>query len=162
MKIALLFLFAFPIAVFGQGVTPAAPNPHSDTALRVIRLEQPKKNSSPAVFVNGKHVHQSFIKTIDQNQIEEVTVLKDSLKRGDPTYNGEVLITMKESYHSNLISLDQLKSKYVPEAKGMAIITVDGEVVKEDYTQFYVDESNLLTIYIANISIECGYRFAAH
>ncbi|WP_257667032.1 hypothetical protein [Parapedobacter tibetensis] len=152
MKALYFVFFMLPITVLGQQLDSVGAKRQPDTTFKVIHVPQSQKKDGPAFFINGIHVSASVFKTLDRHMIEHLEIIKDTIEIANLSYHGQIYITTKEQYFPKLISLSDLKSKYAPEANGFVIFMIDGQVIKEDYDLYSVDESNLLTIFIDKIS----------
>ena len=123
----------------------------NDTTLKVVYVDSTQSYKPVAYYLNGKFVNQTFIRTLNPEQIESLTVIKDNIQIGDVYYNGGMEIKTKSAYNPKIISLSQLKEKYTNLKNKPTIIMIDGDIIGDDYDNYFVDEKNLLTITIDKV-----------
>src|SRR5688500_8176249 len=123
-KCFLLALLFLATNVFGQERTlnlepktgsSGVANNLTDTSFRVF---YPTKNNDPhskkpAYFLNGKIVNEALIYSINPSVIESVDIVKDDVVIDNVTYYGSIYIKTKSSYNPKLVSLEELKTKYL-------------------------------------------------
>ncbi|WP_420152033.1 hypothetical protein [Siphonobacter sp.] len=142
-----------PKEVAGNAINPSiAVVP--DTVFRVIHLDQSAKlkNQNLAVFVNDQFAGNIPVAGIPPQQIESLTVEHKKIQVKGIDYEHQLYIKTKSTYKPNLISLSDLKAKYTDLSDKSAIFSIDGEVCTSDYSEYFIDESNLLRIIIDHIS----------
>ncbi|PQA59084.1 hypothetical protein [Siphonobacter curvatus] len=162
MKCIFCVVFTFiATAVYGQmpkegagkAINPSIPV-LPDTVFRVIHLDQSVKlkNQNLAVFVNDQFAGNIPVAGIPPQQIESLTVEHKKIQMKGIDYEHQLYIKTKSTYKPNLISLSDLKSKYTDLRNKPAVFSIDGEVCTSDYSEYFIDESNLLRIIIDRIS----------
>lgn len=117
-----------------------------NSPLRVVDLDTNKPERQPAYFIDGKYFNQSILKTLNLPFIDSMTVVKELITIGNKTYYGQIHIKMKREYKSEIISLTDLKSKYIKPSREPVIFIIDTDIVKSDYNEFFVDEKYILKI----------------
>ncbi|WP_167612743.1 hypothetical protein [Maribellus sediminis] len=125
-----------------------------NSPLKVVHLETNKPERQPAYFIDGKYFNQSILKTLNRQFIDSVTVIKEEVTLGNKTYYGQIHIKMKKEYVPKIISLTDLKSKYLKPSQIPTIFIIDNDVVKSDYNEFLIDENYILKIESQVIKIE--------
>lgn len=104
------------------------------------------ESKQPAFFINGKLVYESYFKTLNPNEIENINIEKDEITIDNTKYFGKIIIKTKTSYNPQLITLNDLKLKYTSVSKNPTIFKIDHETINADYEIFLVDENNILSI----------------
>ena len=96
------------------GVTISKPYSANDTVIKVI-YNKPRilPNKKPAFYINGTLVNQNILRTLNQTEIETMTVDKEEFKIDTIKYYGKIFITTKNPYKPKIISLSNLKAKYL-------------------------------------------------
>ncbi|MEZ5105843.1 MAG: hypothetical protein R2757_15185 [Draconibacterium sp.] len=117
-----------------------------NSPLKVVDLDTNKPERQPAYFIDGKYFNQSILKTLNLPFIDSMTVVKELITIGNKTYYGQIHIKMKREYKSEIISLTDLKSKYIKPSREPVIFIIDTDIVKSDYNEFFVDEKYILKI----------------
>ena len=131
------------------GVTISKPYSANDTVIKVI-YNKPRilPNKKPAFYINGTLVNQNILRTLNQTEIETMTVDKEEFKIDTIKYFGKIVITTKTPYKPKIISLSNLKAKYLESLKGPVIFQIDNEQVIGDYDQYPIDEKYILKIIV--------------
>lgn len=105
----------------------------------------------PVYYINGEIVNQTVIKTIDPQLIDSIHVEKKEIVIKDKKYYGQIFLKMKKEYQPKLISLTDLKSKYLSQTSTPAIFMIDDEIIKGAYENYLVDEKFILKIVVDNM-----------
>jgi hypothetical protein len=131
------------------GVTISKPYSANDTVIKVI-YNKPRilPNKKPAFYINGTLTNQNILQTLNQIEIETITIEKEEFKIDSIKYYEKVLITTKKTYKPKIISLSNLKAKYLESLKGPVIFQIDNEQVIGDYDQYPIDEKYILKIIV--------------
>lgn len=124
----------------------------NDSIIRVV-YKTPRLNSTkkPAVYINGTLVKEINLLTINPNEIESINIEKEEIEIDTIKYGGKIFIKTKDSYRYNpryLISLNNLKSKYLKSLKGPVIFQIEEEKILDDYDQYQVDEKYILKLVV--------------
>ena len=137
------------------GVTISKPYSANDTVIKVI-YNKPRilSNKKPAFYINGTLVNQNILRTLNQTEIETMTAKKEEFKIDTIKYYGKILITTKKPYKPKIISLSNLKAKYLKSLKGPVIFQIDNEQVIGDYDQYPIDEKYILKIIVEDFENE--------
>ncbi len=131
------------------GVTISKPYSANDTLINVI-YNKPRilSNKKPAFYINGTLTNQNILRTLNQIEIETMTIEKEEFKIDTIKYYGKIFITTKKTYKPKIISLSNLKTKYLKSLKGPIIFQIDNEQVIGDYDQYPIDEKYILKIIV--------------
>ncbi|PMD93768.1 hypothetical protein BWI97_17660 [Siphonobacter sp. BAB-5405] len=142
-----------PKEVAGKAINPSIPVV-PDTVFRVVHLEQSAKlkNQNLAVFVNDQFAGNIPVAGIPPEQIESITVEHKKIQVKGIDYEHQLYVETKSTYKPNLISLSDLKTKYTDLGNKPTVFSIDGEICTSDYSEYFIDESNLLRIIIDHIS----------
>ncbi|MEY4963984.1 MAG: hypothetical protein RLZZ323_1303 [Bacteroidota bacterium] len=124
----------------------------NDSIIRVV-YKTPRLNSTkkPAVYINGTLVKEINLLTINPNEIESINIEKEEIEIDTIKYGEKIFIKTKDSYRYNpryLISLNNLKSKYLKSLKGPVIFQIEEEKILDDYDQYQVDEKYILKLVV--------------
>jgi hypothetical protein len=122
-----------------------------NSPLKVIYLVKDKPDRQPAYFIDGKHISETVIRTINPQLIDSISVVKKEITIEDKKYYGQLYLKMKDNYKPKIISLTDLKTKYTEQSNTPSIFMIDDEIVKSDYCNFFVDENYILKMEIQNI-----------
>ncbi len=121
-------------------------------SIPIVQYVKAKRNDRPAVFyINGDVVNSTILKTIDSQFIDSVRVEKDELELDGKKYYGQVFLKMKNNYTPKLITLNDLKSKYLNPSDNPVIFMIDNDVINSDYENYLVDENYILKIVVDNV-----------
>ena len=142
IKTLFITLLLLAINCFGQVRT------ENDTIIKVVYKNEIENNKKPAYFINGKIFNESILKTLNPNEIATVNVEKMDSEIDNVNYFGEIKIETKSNYNPKLISLNNLKAKYLKFKENQTIFKIDNEIVNEDYDNFMVDEKFILKIIV--------------
>jgi len=130
----------------------------NDTIIRVVyskpQLDFTKK---PAVYINGTLVKEFNLSTINPNGIESMNVENGEVEIDHIKYYGKIFIKTKDNYNYSpipLISLNNLKAKYLSSLKGAVIFQIDNKQVAADYDEYLVNEKNILRIIVEDFENE--------
>ena len=117
-----------------------------NSPLKVVNLDMDKPDRQPAYFIDGKHFNESILKTLNLQFIDSMTVIKEEITVEDKTFYGQIHIKMKGEYEPKIVSLTDLKSKYLKPSHKPTIFIIDNDVVKSEYNEFLIDENYILRI----------------
>ena len=134
--------------VSGLKITTTETSTENDTIIKVVYKNEIENNKKPAYFINGKFFNESILKTLNPNEIATVNVEKADIEIDNVNYFGKIKIETKSNYNPKLISLNNLKAKYLKFKENQTIFKIDNEIVKEDYDNFMVDENFILRIIV--------------
>lgn len=138
----------------GLKITETTINAENDTIIKVIYKNEVENNKKPAIFINEKLVNESILKTINPKEIESVNVEKNDIEIENVKYYGKIKISTKNKYNPKLISLNNLKSKYVKTRMDDVIFKIDNEIITADYDNYVVDENYILKLVVENYEKE--------
>ena len=125
-----------------------------DTIINVIYKNNIETNNKPAYFINEKLVNESILRTINSNEIESVNIEKSDIEIENVKYSGKIKITTKKNYKPKLISINNLKNKYVKTENSEIIFKIDNEIINADYDKYIVDEKYILKLIVENYEKE--------
>ena len=136
--------------VNGLKITKTEINVEKDTIIKVTYKNGVENNKKPAYFINEKLVNESILKTINPNEIESVNVEKNDIEIENVKYYGKLKIITKSNYNPKLISLNNLKRKYIKTKINEVIFKIDNEIINADYDKYIVDENFILKLIVEN------------
>jgi len=116
--------------------------------IKVSYKDNEEERSKPAYFINGVHYPEANITFLNPNNIDSFDVLKSDTVINNVTYSGKLLIKTKASFAPRLITLNQLKTKYVNLSEKPVVFTIDGNIIHSDYNLYTVDENYILQIIV--------------
>lgn len=159
MKYTLLFIitFGFVLDGFAQvnslegkvaGVNVINQKPVADSIYVFYKDKSKKKTTLPEAtyFLNGKEIESAFVRAIQPNQIESVSVEKK-------TESGEILIKTKGGVNPAFINLEDLSKKYLDVVESdKKVFMLDGKLVNTVPAEFWVDEDFILKIEVEKIA----------
>ena len=143
-----------PEKVNGLKITETEINAEKDTIIKIVYKNEFENNKKPAYFINEKLVNESILKTINPNEIESVNVEKNEIEIEKIKYYGKIKIITKSNYNPKLISLNNLKSKYVKTKINKVIFKIDNEIINSDNDKYIVDEKYILKLIVENYEKE--------
>ncbi len=126
----------------------------TDTIPQVIYIKSENEGLPTAFYINGELSNSSILKTIDPELIDSIYVEKKEIEIDDEMYDGQIYIRMKEAYQAKLVSLTDLRSKYVKPTNRPVIFVIDNDIVKGNYNTYLVDEKFILKIMVDHMEIE--------
>ncbi len=130
-----------------------------DSIPKVIYINDFSDKDKPMIFIDEEKVHESLLATIDPHQIDSIYVLK-SKSPDDGIYDhGEIHFSMKASFKNRVISLFELKNKYIKELNKPCVFTLDGKIIREDETEYLVNESYILKMEIEEVNVKQVHPF---
>lgn len=94
---------------------------------------------------------------MNSNEIESMNIEKEEIEIDNVKYYGKVYIKTKDNFSSmprHLISLNNLKEKYINSLNGSIIFQIDNERITADYDQYLVDEKHILKIIVEDFENE--------
>ena len=125
-----------------------------NSALEVIHLD-PGENYKPPVYcINGRYSAETIAHAIDPQQIDSITIDKQALSIAGKEYYGRLNIKTKAAYDPGLISLHDLKNKYLAKITNSSIILIDNKLVTSDHSTSLVDEKYILKIELQRLENE--------
>ena len=160
MKITIITTLLLTINAIGQiepqkvvGLNIETSNKISDknTAIQVIYT---KKNNhlnkkKPAYFLNEKLISENVVYFLDPKDITECKVDKNDIVIENVKYNGQIKIKTKDNnYQPKLISLNDLKIKYIDQNGNSTVFQIDNLIINDDYEKYLVDENHILRIVV--------------
>jgi len=125
-----------------------------DTILMVEYTKTDNIGLQPAYYINGELANPTIIKTIDPQLIDSIHVEKKEIEIKDKKYYGQIFLKMKKEYNPTLISLTDLRLKYLRPTNRLAIFMIDNDIVKSDYENYLVDEKFILKIIVDHVGNE--------
>lgn len=124
-----------------------------DTTPQVIYLTEKKKHKDVLFFLNGQAFTEHGLEMLDPQDIEGITVKKDSMLVNGHMYTGQIYIDTKEEYQPKLISLNQLKEKYVKlDNESPTLFMLNDKLIETNYDTFKVDEKHILSIEVQSVN----------
>jgi hypothetical protein len=140
------------------GVNISKPYSMNDSIIRVV-YSKPRLNftKKPAVYINGTLMKKMNLFSINPNGIESINVEKGEIEIDNIKYHEKIFIKTKDNYNFSpipVISLNNLKAKYLSSLKGSVIFQIDNEQVASDYDEYLVNEKNILKIIVEDFENE--------
>ena len=90
--------------------------------------------------------------SIKSQDIESVNVIKGNFKNNGKDYSGKIVVKTKSSFNPNLITVNQLVTKYTNLKKGENYVySIDGDIVNSDENSTFVDEKNIMQIKVIKL-----------
>jgi hypothetical protein len=126
----------------------------NDTIIKVVFTNNVENNKKPAYFINEKLVNECILKTINPNEILSFNVEKGEIEINNIKYYGKLKIETKSNYFPKLISLNNLKAKYIKVEESQTIFKINNEIINADYNEFVVDEKYILKLIVENYEKE--------
>ena len=123
----------------------------TDTIPDVSYLSLNTHEIQPAYFLNGHLVDETFVRCMDAQKIENIEVIRDSIKIENVQYYGQIRIESKRDYQPKIISLKDLILKYTALTAPPDIIMIEERLYTEDYEHKYVDEKYILKIVVQEL-----------
>ena len=104
-------------------------------------------------FLNGQAFTEHGLEMLDPQDIEGITVKKDSMLVNGHMYTGQIYIDTKKEYQPKLISLNQLKEKYVKlDNESPTLFMLNDKLIENNYDTFKVDEKHILSIEVQSVN----------
>lgn len=138
----------------GLKIAENAINTENDTIIKIVYVNETENNKKAAIFINELLVNETILKTINPNDIESVNVEKNDFEIENIKYYGKIKVITKNKYNPKLISLNNLKSKYVKTRMDDVIFKIDNEIITADYDKYVVDENYILKLVVENYEKE--------
>ena len=158
-RILLLFLVISSVYARGQAPifkpyqSPTLPQKslYTDSTIRVAYIDDFKDShggKGTALFLNGKHVDSSVWSTLPFSFIDSMYVIHENIDLGQVHYFRQYFFRTKSTYTTKLISLNDLKYKYIKLKIRSPIFMINDNIIDADYDQYIVDENYILSIVI--------------
>lgn len=123
----------------------------NDTILQVSYVNHNVSDRKPAYYINGKYINETILKTINPQLIDSINVVKRDVEIDGKNYYGQIYIQLKKDYTPKLISLADLKLKYINLTNAASIFMIDNEIISGDYSKCIIDENYILKIVVEKI-----------
>lgn len=158
-KIILSMMLLVIAASYSQTLTGKVPGVNisktysmNDSIIRVV-YSKPRLNftKKPAVYINGTLMKKMNLFSIKPNGIETINVEKGEIEIDNIKYHEKIFIKTKDNYNFSpipVISLNNLKAKYLSSLKGSVIFQIEEENILDDYDQYQVDEKYILKLVV--------------
>ena len=148
---SILFGQTEPDSISGVRITGHELYSETDTIPVVIYLKNKENINKPIIYLNGKIVNNQAIENINPESIEKIKVDKNPDYKNDVNSPGKIFITMKKTWEPELISLNELKTKYTKTSNAPTLFMLNDKTIKADYNEYLVDEHYILKIEVENI-----------
>jgi hypothetical protein len=126
-------------------------NTVKDTVPKVVYIKRQFSEKKPAYYINGQLVNEHVLKTINPKYIDSINIVKKEIVIENTKYFGQIFIKIKKDYSLKLISLNDLKKKYLDIDKIPTIFMLDNEIIQNDYDKYFIDENYILKIIVERI-----------
>lgn len=111
-----------------------------------------KQTAKPLIEVNGKFYTSELMSSIQSQDIESVNVIKGNFRNNGKDYSGKIVVQTKSSFNPNVITINQLVTKYTNLKKGENYVySIDGDIVNSDEDSTFVDEKNIMQIIVIKL-----------
>lgn len=117
-----------------------------DQSFKVIYLKEDSAEKKPAYFLNGKHVNESFLASIQPEVIDDIKVEKGNIEIDKVQYFGKILVKTKKNFKPNLMSLIELKQRYINCNEQSIVFQIDDEIINAGYDKYLVEVNFILKI----------------
>ena len=101
-----------------------------------------------ALFLNGKQVDASAWSTLPRSFIDSMYVIDENIVIDQVSYFRQYHFRTKRAYIPKLVSLNDLKDKYVKLNTKYTVFMLDGNMIDADYDKYMVDENYILQILV--------------
>lgn len=150
MKAILLFTF-FLVAFSIQGQSDTGQNLPVHL---VIYNESHNSGSETAYFISEVRSSHKNFQTLNADFIENIAIEAGESEWKGKMYSGKIKIQIKEEFRDQIMTLTDLKHKHTSLTDESTIFLVDNELVREDYNGYFVDEKNILSIEVDEVSVD--------
>lgn len=118
-----------------------------DHGMKVFYADTTHGSQKTAWFVDGRFAgNPRWI--FDPGITDSLSVIGKPVKIDGIEYVRQIHVKTKEGTELKLVSLADLKSKYIKSGSGPVLFMVDGELIKDDYDKYKIDESYIARIFI--------------
>ena len=131
---SLIVFLLLSVNVFGQ---TSGDSTVKNAGVKVVQKE--KKATDLICYLNGELMHSSLLKTLNPDFVADVDVLER-----------RIYIKTKADYKPQIISLNNLRKKYLSQQPKPALFMIDDQMVDGNYESILVDENALLSIVTEN------------
>ncbi|WP_321296733.1 hypothetical protein [Marinifilum fragile] len=156
MKIFVTLAFCIAYFVCNAQLKNFNPDHKNDTILNVVYKNEISQKANPAYFINGKHIKDFNLATIDPNNIDNIKVVKKEFTTEMKSYYGQINIFLKKGYSPKWISLTDLKKKYIKSCNIPTIFMLNDDFIKSDYSDFVIDEKYVQELEVEAIDNQIG------
>ncbi len=156
-----LLLLCFSLNAFSIGVSNDALHSSvlinlyatSDSGIKVTYITKSTaiEKSKMAYFLNDQMIDESVLKTLDPNIISDIKVASGTFEYENNSFSGKIQVYTNVEYTPKLITLSDMKMRYISIASAATVFEIDNEVVNSAYDRFWVDQNYLLEIIIEKI-----------
>src|SRR5690606_30316487 len=122
-----------------------------DSVAIKVSYQQKPADKNFALIINGELIPHFDIATLDINVLGTFNVKKTDTVINGHTYNASILITTKDGYTPDYITLNDLKRKYTDVKTGPVIFMINDRTINENYDKVTVDEKYIQKIAISTI-----------
>lgn len=120
-----------------------------------VQYVKTMKDDKPAVFyLNGEIMNSSILNTLNSKLIDSVNVVQNEIEVNGTNYFAQIFIKMKDGYNPKIISLTDLKSKYLHPTNKPVLFMIDNGIVKGNSDTYLVDENYILKIVVDGVENE--------
>ena len=115
-----------------------------------IFFGQNDKIEQPAMFFDSNFLSINSMEYIDPNEIESINVIKKDTTINGFIYRGQIYITAKVPKKYDLISLEQIKSKFTKIKSNDVIYMVNRAFITDNIETFKLDRNYILKVEVTN------------
>lgn len=123
------------------------PPQNRDHGMKVFYADTTISSQKTAWFVDGRFAgNPRWI--FDPGITDSLNVIGKPVKIDGIEYARQVHVKTKDGSELKLISLADLKNKYIKSGSRPVLFMVDGNLIKDDYDKYKIDESYIAEIFI--------------
>lgn len=100
------------------------------------------------LFLDGNEASFEIVKTLDPNIIESISIIKGNQVHGMEDKD-KILVTTKSGHKVKLMSMSDLIKKYSLPNDERILISIDDEIIDENFEKLYVDESHIMQVKVS-------------
>lgn len=112
----------------------------SDGKVPVKYAKKPSEVQETKFFVNGQQMQSSLVHWLNRDQLTDVQV-----------HNNAIYVQTKEAYQPVVLTLNEFKKKHTNLGDKPALFMVDGEIVKTNSDQYYLDEKGIKLVVVDEV-----------
>lgn len=131
----------------GLNFTPLHKYSMDDKKPEIVYTNE-NKLENLVLFLNGNETSFQILKTLDPNIIENISIIKGNQVHGMEDRN-QILVTTKSDRKLQLISMSDLIKKYSLPNNERILISIDNEIIDENFEKLYVDESHIMQVKVS-------------
>ena len=125
---------------------------YCDSCINYINKDSAKSRGKDYVIeIENKVYNKILLKSLDKKTIKDVDLVKGTKIFNGKSYEAELKINFKENYKPRLISIIEFVKLYIKDKEGKYIVSIDDEIVNEDFNECFLDKNYISTVYSETI-----------